>query len=85
METSYYGSKEWANNVLKLAIAEVKNSKRVLSARQLEVFYFLDELKKYGWSWQVARLRNHINLGVKQGVFTTRRVDPSKREGELSS
>jgi hypothetical protein len=84
VESSYYGSKDWANSVLKIAIAEVKNSQRVLSARQLEVFYFLDELRKYGWSWQVARLRNQINLAVKNGSFTSRRLDPLKREGELS-
>lgn len=84
METPYYGSKAWANSVLKLAIKELKNKDRILSARQLEVFYFVGELKKYGWSWQVDRLRNQINLAIKNGTFTTRRVDPSKRERGLS-
>ena len=65
----FYGSKEWANRVLKIAIAEVNNSGRVLSARQLEVFHYLHELERFGYWWQVARLRNHIHLAIKQGRF----------------
>jgi len=80
----FYGSREWANVVLKLAIRELKNEKRVLSARQLEIYYILGELKKYGFRWQVARLRNHINLAIKQGRFTARRADPLKGGGGLS-
>lgn len=66
-----YGSKGWANIVLKLAIEELKNTDRVLSARQLEIFYFLGELERFGWRWQSARLRNHINLAIKQGRFSS--------------
>jgi hypothetical protein len=66
----YYGSRDWANNVLVLCIEEVFNGERDLSARRLEVFYFLEELETYGFWWQVSRLRNWINLGVKKGVFT---------------
>lgn len=83
--SSCYGGKEWANIILKLAIQELKNSDRVLSARQLEIYYFLDELKSYGWNWQVERLRNHINLAIKQGRFTARRADSlSKKREEVS-
>jgi hypothetical protein len=84
IESSYYGSREWANSVLRLAIQELKNTDRVLSARQLEVYYFLGELERLGFKWQVARLRNHINLAVKQGRFTSRRLDPLKDVGGLS-
>ena len=72
---SYYGSKEWANSVLRLAIQELKNSARVLSARQLEIYYFLGELEAYGWIWQAKRLRNHIHLAIKKGTFTAERSE----------
>jgi hypothetical protein len=80
----FLGSKEWANSVLRLAIRELKNVDRVLEARQLEVYYFLDDLRDHGFVWQVARLRNHIHLAIKQGRFTSRRLDPLKRGGEIS-
>lgn len=78
--------KTWANQVLKIAIAELKNTDRVLSARQLEIFYYLHELEAYGYRWQVARLRNHINLAIKQGRFTAERseADPLNEVGGLS-
>lgn len=79
-----YGSKDWANSVLRLAIQELKNIDRVLSARQLEIYYFLHELERLGFKWQVARLRNHINLAVKEGRFTSRRLDPSIKVGGAS-
>jgi hypothetical protein len=85
MSSFFYGSKDWANQVLKLAIQEVNNSDRVLSARQLEVYYFLGELKSYGWNWQVERLRNHINLAIKQGRFTSRRLDSLSEKREEGS
>ena len=81
VDSGYYGSRAWANAVLRLAIAELKNTDRVLSARQLEVFHYLHELESHGYWWQSARLRNHINLAVKKGRFTARSADSlSKRE-----
>jgi len=68
--SSWYGSREWANSVLRLAIQELKNKGRVLSARQLEVFYCLEVLEEAGFVWQVKRLRNHIHLAIKKGIFT---------------
>lgn len=76
--------KDWANGVLRLAIEELKNTDRVLFSRQQEIFYFLRELEEHGYWWQAARLRNHINLAVKQRRFTARRADPSKMSGGLS-
>jgi hypothetical protein len=67
---AFLGSKGWANSVLRLCIQELKNSNRVLSARQLEVFYFLDELKRYGFVWQTRVLRYQIHLAMKKGTFT---------------
>jgi hypothetical protein len=65
----YYGSKDWANAVLRLTIQELKNTDRVISARQIEIFHFLHELESFGYWWQVARLRNHIHLAIKQDRF----------------
>jgi len=78
---SYYGSREWANSVLRLAIQELKNKDRVLSARQLEVFYFLGELESYGFVWQARRLRNHVHLAIKKGFLQSlgREIDPPKK------
>ena len=82
---SGYGEKAWANAVLREAIEELYNSNRVLSARNLEVFYFLGELERFGFKWQVARLRNHINLAVKRGRFTiSKEIDPKEVVGGLS-
>jgi hypothetical protein len=47
----------------------------VLEARQLEVFYFLGELERFGYRWQVARLRNQIHLAIKKGTFTAERSE----------
>ena len=83
VSVSYYGSKDWANSVLRIAIGELKNKDRVLSARQLEIFYFLGELEAYGFVWQAKRLRNHIHLAIKKGMFTAERseADPLKVGG----
>jgi hypothetical protein len=80
-----YGSKEWANSVLRIAIHELKNTDRVLAARQLEIYYFLGELERFGFKWQVARLRNHIHLAVKQGRFTASREADSLLKREKAS
>jgi hypothetical protein len=73
--------KVWANAVLKIAINDLKDVQRVLSARQLEIYYILHELQYHGFSWQVARLRNHIHLAIKTGRFTARSADPLKVAG----
>lgn len=80
---SYYGSKDWANAVLRLTIQELKNTDRVLSARQIEIFHFLHELEKCGYWWQVVRLRNHIHLAIKQDRFrfTAERSEADSRAG----
>ena len=81
-----YGSVAWANLVLRLAIREITNEHRVLSARRSEVFYLLGELEKHDFWWQADRLRNHINLAIKNGRFTLERSesDPLKAVGVTS-
>ena len=82
----FYGSKNWSNHILMHCIEELNHVERDLSARRIEVFHFLKELEFYGWKWQADRLRNHINLAIKQGRFTLERSesDPIKGRGGLS-
>jgi hypothetical protein len=83
-EGSFYGSKAWANWVLRCAISILKNESRDLASRQVEIYYWLFCLECEGFDWQARRLRNHINLAVKKGSFTARRADPIKGAGGLS-
>lgn len=78
---AYYGSKEWANSILKIGIAECNNVGRVEFARLQEIFYIMRVLSENGYEWQARRLRNHYHLAIKRGRFTSRRLDSlSKRE-----
>lgn len=54
----WYGSKAWADLVLRLEIAECRNEGRVRSARLLEINYFIRELGDQGWSWHSKILRS---------------------------
>ena len=65
----YYGTKAWANWVLVHCIEEIFNKNRVLFARQQEIYYFMGELERLGFWWQVERLRNWIHVGIKKGMF----------------
>jgi hypothetical protein len=69
-ESSFLGSKAWANQVLKIAIHEVYNVGRDIEARRVEVHYWLFTLHDSGFKWQEDRLRNHINRAIKKGVFS---------------
>ena len=84
VDSSYYGSRAWANAVLRLAIAELKNKNRVLEARQLEIFHYLHELEYYGYWWQVRILRYQINNAIRKDLFTARRADPLSKRGGAS-
>jgi len=78
----YLGSVQWANCVLRISIHEVNNVHRDLSARRVEVHYWLSELVDYGFTWHVSRLRNHLNLAVKNGRFSF--AGPSSLGGSSS-
>jgi hypothetical protein len=81
-----YGSREWANIALRLAIQDLKNTDRVLQARQIEIYHILKELQAYGWKWQTDRLRNQIHLAIKRGSFTaSAEADSLKREEDSLS
>ena len=85
MKSFYYGTKEWANSILSIAIADVYDTVRVLPARQVEIYHILRELEKYSYWWQAQRLRNHINLAIKTGRFTARSADSLSKGEEASS
>ena len=66
----WYGSKAWANWILKNGIKELKNKGRPESARLLEVIYYLKALTAEGFDWQAERLRNHWHLAIKNGFLS---------------
>jgi hypothetical protein len=82
MPSFWYGSKSWANWVLKVAIHEINNVDRDLSARRIEVHHILKELDEKGFKWQAARLRNHINLAAKKRIFSF--TDPPAGGSDIS-
>jgi len=81
----WYGSSQWANQVLRIAIQEVNNVSRDLHARRLEVHYWLSELVDYGFKWHESRLRNHVNLAIKKGRFSFFDVSSSTTSAEVDS
>ena len=52
-----YGSKEWANEILKIGIKECKNIGRVGWARYYEILYYIRLLNNNGFWWQSRCLR----------------------------
>lgn len=79
----YYGSKTWANELLRLGIAECKNVERVKFARLQEIFYCMRELSENGYEWQARRLRNHYHLALKKGCFTDERARESDSQHKV--
>lgn len=77
----WYGSKGWANAVLRWGIRETKNVDRVESARLAEILYFIKVLSKNGFEWQSCRLRNHYHLALKKGYFTSPQGDDPIKVG----
>ena len=61
----YFGSVEWANNVLRSGIAELHNRDRVKSAIIQEVSYYLKLLHEKGFWWQERTLESHLYLFFK--------------------
>jgi hypothetical protein len=83
----FYGSKSWANFILKLGIAECNNINRVGFARLQEIFYYMRILSEAGFEWQSQRLRNHYHLAVQRGRFTVEQgeTDSLEKREEASS
>lgn len=81
-----YGSRAWANSILRLGIQEVKNRARDRASRLQLIAYFLRLLEENGFWWQYARLRNQVYLGYKNGQFTvSKETDSSDSEEEETS
>lgn len=51
----------WANELLSSGVIALKQKKRVLSSRLIEVRYYLEVLEDAGFWWQAKRLRNHLH------------------------
>ena len=61
LTVTWFGSREWANELLKRGIKELQNEKRARIGVFVEVNYYLWLLEEYGFWWQLARLRNWIH------------------------
>ena len=60
-EKTYFGSKEWANELLRRGIIELRNENRARIGVFVEVNYYLWLLEEYGFWWQRARLLNWVH------------------------
>jgi hypothetical protein len=86
VNSSYYGSKAWANQILCFGIQEVKNTDRDRASRLQLIAYFLRLLEENGFWWQFERLKNQVYLGYKNGQFTvSKETDSSDSEEEETS
>lgn len=85
IKTLAYGSVSWANWILKDGIHECNNVGRDHGARLQTIAYYLRILKESGFSWQYARLENHVNLAFKRGrLQVSKRPDSSSKDEETS-
>ena len=84
IQLNYYGSRAWANYILKLGIAECQNHEREPSSRRQEIFYYLDVLLNAGWEWQAKILRHWINR-YADSLQLSKRADPIDEVGGLST
>jgi hypothetical protein len=51
-----FGSKAWANYLLKTGIAELRNSRRARDGRITEALYYVRVLRDQGYWWQSRTL-----------------------------
>ncbi len=58
---SFYGSKEWANDILRAGIRELRNRDRARSGRIVEALAYVDLLVDWGWWWQARILQAWIH------------------------
>jgi len=59
----YFGSKEWANDVLRdiIQICKKRYGYTVLSNRITEVNAYIEMLKEFGYWWQVQRSKEYLS------------------------
>jgi hypothetical protein len=77
--------KNWANELLSSGVVELKNSKRVLSARLMEVRYYIRRLEEEGFWWQSERLKNHLHRFYQSLQNSENSDTPPRGEEEVSS
>jgi len=73
-----FGSKAWANKLLRDGIKELKNTNRACSGRFCEVIVYIGLLLEHGYWWQATRLRNHLYLHWES--LQPRRADHRRSE-----
>lgn len=79
MAPRQFGSKDWANELLRSGIKELKNENRAKSGRFCEVIAYIHLLLEAGCWWQAARLRNHLYRNWES--LQPRKADPRESEG----
>jgi hypothetical protein len=62
LEFPKYGSIGWANYILSEGIKILRDTRRMRSARALEVLCNIEMLKMEGFWWQADRLRNWLHF-----------------------
>lgn len=77
-------SKEWANDLLRSGIRELKNKGRDRKARFLEVITYIGLLMEEGFWWQAERLRNHLHRHWRHLQDPSGDPDPPGGEEEPS-
>lgn len=74
-----FGSREWANELLRSTIREIKNSDRSRSGRFVETLAIIHLLLDQGYWWQATRLKNWLYRCWSD--LQPRRADPRERRG----
>jgi hypothetical protein len=74
----YYGSKEWANSVLRIGIADCRDLDRDRGSCSQEIMYCMKILSEAGYVWQVGILRYHYHLRLRnlRVLQRAKRADP---------
>jgi hypothetical protein len=86
LKPQYYGSKDWANWVLRRGIATLKDEDRDSNSRMVEVLIWINKLTDYGFWWQAERLRNHLHRFYYQftDYLQAEGLTPNKKVGGYS-
>ena len=57
VDSGYYGSKKWADELLRIGIASIRDVKRVPESRLIEFVYQVRLLEEHGYRWHARILR----------------------------
>jgi hypothetical protein len=79
----YYGSKSWANHMLRHGIKLLKDDERDEKATVLEVIISIRMLKEAGFPWQAERLGNWLHRDRRRRLRLSREAIAERREASL--